>query len=792
MRRYNNPTIWFTSFFFIIFSTGCCNTGTNSDLTPPIVSSEAPLSGAVGVCPNAAVTATFSKAMNPASINGTTFTLMGPGNTPVAGVVSYDAISNTATFTPSAALALSTLYTATITIGATDPFGNTLASNFVWSFTTGNTTCLPGLPTVTAIGPPNGAVGICPASIVVATFSEAMNPSTINTTTFTLTGPGTMPVTGLVTYDASNYAATFAPSSNLALNTLYTATITTGAQDMSGNALASNYVWTFTTSVAACTTPILPTVVSVAPPTGAAGLCPNTIVTATFSEAMNPASIDTATFTLTGPGTTPVTGPVTYDSTSDTAIFTPSTSLALSTTYTATITTGVHDLLGNALASNYVWTFTTGANPCQPPAPPVSVTPPIGATGICPSTVVAATFPQAMNPATINITTFKLVGPGTTAVTGTVTHDVTNKIFTFTPSSSLALSTLYTATITTGAQDAFGNALASNYVWTFTAAAASCAPPPPPTVISVTPLNGALGVCTNTVVTATFSEAMNPVTIDTTTFLLAGPGVTPVVGVVTLDGTGKIAAFTPTSALALNTTYTATITTGAQDMSGNALASNYVWSFTTATLACQPPVPMGTAANFEVLAGSTVTNTGPTIISGGNLGLSPGSAVTGFPPGTLTPPAVMHVTDPTAAQAELDLTTAYLYAAGLPNAAVLPGDMSGLTFTPGLYKTSSTVELSAGNVTLDAQGNANAVFIFQVGSTLTTIGSTQVVLAGGAQAQNIYWQVSSSATLGTNSIFQGNILSLEAITLDTGATLLGRALAINAAVTLDSNTVTAP
>jgi hypothetical protein len=307
-------------------------------------------------------------------------------------------------------------------------------------------------------------------------------------------------------------------------------------------------------------------------------------------------------------------------------------------------------------------------------------------------------------------------------------------------------------------------------------------------VISVTPPNGAIGVCPNTVVTATFNEAMNPVTINTTTFTVA----TGVTGVVRLDGTGKIATFTPTANLALNTTYTGKITTGAQDLAGNALAANYLWSFTTATLACQPPVPMGSAASFEVLAGSTVTNTGPTIITGGDLGLSPGSAVTGFPPGTLTPPAVMHVTDPTAAQAELDLTTAYLYAAGLPGGAVLPGNLSGLTFPPGLYTNSSTVMLTAGNVTLDAQGNANAVFIFQVGSTLTTIGSTQVILAGGAQAKNVFWQVSSSATLGTNSIFEGTILSLQSITLDTGATLTGRALARNGAVTLDSNTVTAP
>jgi Ice-binding-like/Bacterial Ig-like domain len=525
-----------------------------------------------------------------------------------------------------------------------------------------------------------------------------------------------------------------------------------------------------------------PTVASVTPTAGAAAWCPNTIVTATFSEAMNPTSIDGSTFTVTAAGTA-VTGQVTYDAADDTAIFTPANSLAFNTVYTATVTTGAHDMFGNSLASNFVWTFTTAGALCLPPAPPVSVSPPNGSAGICPNTVVAATFPQAMDPNTITTATFT-VSPG---VTGTVTHDVTNKIFTFTPSANLGLSKLYTATITTGAKDPSGNALASNYVWTFTTAAAACAAAPPPTVISVTPPNGAVGVCPNIVVTATFSEAMNPVTINTTTFTVAG-----VTGTVTLDGTGKIAAFTPSSNLALNQTYIATITTGAQDGAGNALAANYVWSFTTATQACQTAVPLASAANFVILAGSTVTNTGPTIITGGNLGLSPGSAVTGFPPGTLISPAVMHVTDPTAAQAQLDLTTAYNYAAGLPNAAVLPGDMSGLTFTPGLYKTSSTVMLSAGNVTLDAQGNANAVFIFQVGSTLTTLGSTQVILAGGAQAKNVFWQVSSSATLGTNSIFKGTIMSLQAITLDTGATLTGRALARNAAVTLDSNSVTAP
>jgi hypothetical protein len=406
--------------------------------------------------------------------------------------------------------------------------------------------------------------------------------------------------------------------------------------------------------------------------------------------------------------------------------------------------------------------------------------------------MVTVTFSEAMNPGTINGTTITLTGPGLTAVAGLVSYNVGSKTATFSPSAVLALNTLYTATVTTGAQDKTGNALATNFVWTFTTGNTACLAGPP-TVVSVAPPNGTAGVCPNTVAVATFSEAMNPSTISATTFTLTGPAAAAVTGQVVYDAPDYVATFTPASNLALNTTYTATITTGAQDLMANALAVDATWSFTTATAACQTSqVPLGSAARFDVLAGTTVTNTGPTVITGGNLGLSPGSAVTGFPPGKLTLPAVMQVTDPAAAQGQLDLTTAYIYTAGLPGGMSLPGEMSGLTFAPGLYKTSSAVKLSAGNVTLDGQGNVNAVFIFQVGSTLTTIGSTQVVLAGGAQAKNVFWQVSSSATLGTNSIFQGTIMALQSITLDTGATLNGRALARNAEVALDSNPITAP
>jgi hypothetical protein len=532
----------------------------------------------------------------------------------------------------------------------------------------------------------------------------------------------------------------------------------------------------------------LPTVVSVGPSNGSTAACGTPVVNATFSEAMDASTINATTFMLTGPNGATVSGQVSYSATNKTATITLSAPLAENTKYTATITTGAKDLYGNAVASNYVWSFTSGICIVVPPPilPTVVAVGPInGSSTACISTVVIAAFNEQMKSSTINTSTFTLMGPNSASITGTVTYTARN-VATFTPSSStpLVVGAQYTATITTGAQDTAGDALASNYVWSFTTSA--CTVPIVPTVVSVTPANGA---CPDTLVTGMFSEAMNPTTINSSTFTLAGAGAT---GTVSYDLPSLTATYTPSTPLSLNTLYTAKITTGAKDLSGNGLASDEVWTFTTSSVACQQSVPLNSAANFLVLAGSTVTNTGPTILTGGNLGLSPGSAVTGFPPGALTPPAVMFVADPTSAQAKLDLTAAYNYAAGVQGAAVLPGDMSGLTFTPGVYKTSSTVELSAGNVTLDAQGNQDAVFIFQVGSTLTTLGSTQVILAGNAQAKNVFWQVGSSATLGTNSAFSGTILSLQSITLDTGASLHGRALARNGAVTLDSNAVTAP
>ena len=205
--------------------------------------------------------------------------------------------------------------------------------------------------------------------------------------------------------------------------------------------------------------------------------------------------------------------------------------------------------------------------------------------------------------------------------------------------------------------------------------------------------------------------------------------------------------------------------------------------------AAHAPVELGTADSFAVLAGSTVTNTGPSTIAG-DLGLSPGSSVTGFPPGTVTG-GTQHVSDDVAIQAKADLTTAYNDAAGRAVTGTVSADLGGQTFVDGTYFQATDMALT-GTVTLDAQNNPNAVFIFQAADTLTIASGGTVALINGASPCNVFWQVGSSATLGTNADFVGTVIALTSITVNTGATVQGRLLARNGAVTLDNNVITAP
>jgi hypothetical protein len=209
----------------------------------------------------------------------------------------------------------------------------------------------------------------------------------------------------------------------------------------------------------------------------------------------------------------------------------------------------------------------------------------------------------------------------------------------------------------------------------------------------------------------------------------------------------------------------------------------------------QLPVDLGSISaggvGFMVLAGSTVTNTGTTTVTG-DLGVSPGTSVTGFltidgGPGTVS--GSIHAGDPTAAQAQSDLTIAYNDAAGRAGGSSVAGNIGGQTLAPGVYKSTSSLAISSGDLTLDGLGDANAVFIFKIASTLTVTSGRQVILTNGAQAENVFWQVGSSATLGTTAVFKGVILAHQSISMDTGASLQGRALARVGAVTLDSNAI---
>jgi hypothetical protein len=523
-----------------------------------------------------------------------------------------------------------------------------------------------------------------------------------------------------------------------------------------------------------------PTVSVTDPADGDTGVPLHPVLHAAFSKGMDPATLTTATFSLKQGGKLlPAT--VTYAGT--TATLTPAGTLSFGALCTATITTGARDFEGLALAADYVWSFTTRAAPDTTP-PTVSFTDPADQdVAVAVGAELHAGFSEAMDPATLTAATFT-VAQGAMSVPGVVTYD--GLAATFTPTSPLAANALVTATITTGARDPSGNALTAQHVWTFTTSALPDVTAP--AVTFTDPVDQAKGVAASATIQVAFNETMDCATVNAASFTLA-QGAVPVSGAVTCSG--PTATFTPAGPLTGSPTFTATITTGAKDLNGNGLLQSYVWSFETGLPAGEAPVALGAASDYAILAFNTVTNiSNPGTIVTGDLGISPGAALIGFPPGQVI--GQIHAGDAAAAAAKASLLAAYDDAVSRLGAAVLPADLSGLTFSPGLYKNSTSVMLSAGNLTLDAQGNPNAVFVFQMGSTLTTNAGTQVVLSGGAKATNIFWAVGTSATLGTSSIFKGTILAASAITLKTGASIEGRLLAQGAAVALDTNAITKP
>lgn len=316
-----------------------------------------------------------------------------------------------------------------------------------------------------------------------------------------------------------------------------------------------------------------------------------------------------------------------------------------------------------------------------------------------------------------------------------------------------------------------------------------------PEVIFTDPFDGATNIPLNQIITATFNQPMNPETITLNSFTVSGP--TPISGSISFLNSQVF--FAPTSPLSPNTTYTARITTAAKDSLGNALQADYVWTFSTGAFF----VNLRSVSRFGILAGTGVmNNAGQSEIRNMDVGISPGvrSSVVGFPPAIILNGAIFASDDISPSgvaamltQAKQELTDAYLFAQGItfPTSTILTGDQGGKTLTPGIYRSSSSLLIQSGNLTLDAQGDPNAFWVFQIASDLTTVGGAggNVNLVGGANAENIIWQVGSSATIGNATAFKGNVLALSSITMNSGASAIGRMLAINGAVVMTNTNI---
>ena len=553
---------------------------------------------------------------------------------------------------------------------------------------------------------------------------------------------------------------------------------------------------------------VCPVVSSTVPTNGAFGVPLNQIVLVNFNEEMNPATINQSSVIISVAGVA-IPGTVTYSGV--TAKFTPTSRLTTNTLYTGTVKTSVKDVDGNALQTDYVWTFTTGLNPLVVSTDPANL-----ATDVALNKVITATFNMSMDPLTLNASTFT-VKQGTTTVLGTITYAGT--MVTFTPSSPLAENKVYTGTITKGAANSIGTELANDYVWTFTTGLK-------PIVVSTDPTNNEIGVALNKVIRATFNMPMNPLTLSATTFTVK-QGATAVLGAISYSG--STVSFTPTSPLVGDKIYTATITTGAQNVAGTPMAANYVWNFTTVVPIVIPP---STGLFFGVFGGNAgITNQGLFTVVNGSIGTTAASSlVTGFKDGlsgdvyTVTPlnnglvtngiytdsPTPGNATKAAAALAGLnaarDLYNS-ISPASMPGGVSNPGagELGGLTLAPGIYTASSSFKITNGNLVLDAQGNPNAKWYFQSPSSLT-VGDAQpssvTFLGGVGNAANVYWYVGSSAVINYagGGIMTGNIIANSGVTLSSPAnstnasvtTLNGRAISLVASVTMVNTVINVP
>lgn len=701
--------------------------------SPPAVTATTPADGATSVVRPATAQATFSRAMNPSTITAGSFTLSGPSGS-VAATVTYDLTSQTAMLTPSSSLAYSTHYTARLSTSILAGDGTPLAAAFSWSFTTLDP---PPPPTATAITPTDGSTYVSRTAVVTATFSRAMDPTTISPTTFTLRGADGNLLAATVSYSASMNSATLAPTQMLADNANFTAQLDTNVKSADGASLASAVSWSFATAACPCSlfslltvpasqnnstqdgrtgvgpwsyelgvkiaadepmqinairfyrssketgthvgtvwttsgiqlaqvafvgetasgwqqqalptplsmtpgvtyvvsvnanayfgltqnaflTPVIggplrgiadgangtygaatgafptksyrssnyfvdvssaptgdpvpPSVQSTGPASAAVGVVRTTTMQATFSRPVAPSTVNSSTFTLSGPGGS-VPAAVTYNDATNTAVLTPASPLVYSTVYTARVSGTVRARDGMPLGTPVAWSFTVAD---AVSATVTSTVPAANATDIGSTAAPRAQFSKSIKPSTLTTSTFTLTGPSG-AVAGAVAYDDSTKTATFTPSAPLPDGSYIArldATIT-ATDDA---TLATPYSWSFLVG-----PVVPPTVTTTTPTAGATDVARMPSITARFSRSMDPATINSSTFVLRASDGTAVAATASYDGPSNTATLTPNALLAPTAVYTASVTTGAIAADRTPLAAQTVWSFTTTLCPC--------------------------------------------------------------------------------------------------------------------------------------------------------------------------------------------------------------
>lgn len=550
---------------------GC---GSSNAAPAPVVqiTDTLPLDRHDGVSTDSKVAVTFNEDMVPASVNKRTFVVLESGTIPIAGTVAYQ--DKRASFAPSAPFKPFTVYTATVTTGVKCLDDDAALENeFDWTFVTGASkdATLPQVAN-TAFGVQVLENGVH-QPVIVAFFSEPMDPSSVDAGTFLLTDPSGSPVPLQVQY--IGLSALAYPSVPLVAETTYTATVTTGVTDLAGNHMRKPRVWTVTTpNLATLTGEPAPVVVTTNPVHGAADVLLGSEITATFGEPIDPTTLTNASFLVYAPGHVPVPGSVTV--TGVNATFIPAYPLAPNTTYVVDIEPAAKDLEGVPLAAEYEWTFTTGEDVAGTPPVVQYTSPTPGELGVTLNKSILAAFTEPVDPASISTVTFTVMAEDGTPVDGMVSY--TGLAAVFTPDAALLPNITYTARISTGVTDAGGEAMAADYVWQFSTGD-QIADSVPQVLFTNPGFEQTQVGYTYPEVQIAFSEVMDPRTITADNIFMTDQNGTVIPG--TFGYLAYVVIFTPSQPLDQFSLYTVTVKTGVKDMEGVPLAQDYSWWFTT-------------------------------------------------------------------------------------------------------------------------------------------------------------------------------------------------------------------